>query len=472
MAREYPFVIGGRLAAPQRSVAVHSPYSGDEVGSGGDATALEVDRALAAAAGAREAMAALPAWRRSLALAELERAVAANQDELAALMSAEAAKPIRAARADVSRARLTLRTAAEEALRIGGEARPLDVAPAGEGHWSLERRVPVGVVAGVTPFNFPLNLVLHKLAPAIAAGNPIIIKASPRTPLTALRLGELALGVELPPGAINVLAGGAEPVRQLLDDGRVALFSFTGSAEVGWELKARAGRKKVVLELGGNACNIVHHDADLARAAELLTAGAFGYSGQSCISVQRVLAHRDIYTELRRRLLERAAALRVGDPADPATDVGPMISDQAATRAFTWMREAIAAGAVAACGPRRDGAFVWPTILEQTPPAASIYNEEAFAPVLLLAPYDDFEGAIAEANASRFGLQAAVFTASLATVMRAWQRLEVGAVIVNAASNWRLDPMPYGGVKASGFGREGIRSSILEMTELRLLVLG
>jgi acyl-CoA reductase-like NAD-dependent aldehyde dehydrogenase len=471
MARLYPHVIAGALAAPETEVAVCSPFSGDEVGRCGDATGLEVERAIAAADGARDAMAALAAWQRSQALRELEFALAEAQDELAALMAAEAAKPLRDARREVQRGLLTVRTAAEEALRIGGAVMPLDVAAGAEGRMALSRRVPVGVIAGVTPFNFPLNLVLHKLAPAIASGNPIVLKASPRAPLTALRLGELALGLELPAGAVNVLSGGAAPALRLAEDGRVAMLSFTGSADVGWDLKRRAGRKRVVLELGGNAANIVHHDADLDLASERLTAGAFGYAGQSCISVQRVYAHREIYGALRRRLTARAEALVVGDPADEATDVGPMITDAAAERAFGWMQAAVQAGATAACGLKRDGGFVWPTILENVPPSAAIYKEEAFAPVLVLEPFDDFGAALRQANASRFGLQAGVFTRDLDAALRAFRELEVGAVLLNESSSWRMDPMPYGGVKESGQGREGLRAAIEEMTELRLLIL-
>ncbi len=471
MARVYPFVLAGGLVGAEHEVAVRSPFSGDEVGRCGAATGLEVERALAAADGARDAMASLAAWQRSQALRELEFALAEAQDEFAALMAAEAAKPLRDARREVQRALLTVRTAAEEALRIAGAATPLDFAAGAEGRLAVSRRVPVGVVAGITPFNFPLNLVLHKLAPAIASGNPIVIKASPRAPLTALRLGELALGLELPPGAVNVLSGGAEPAIQLTEDGRVALLSFTGSAPVGWDLKRRAGRKKVVLELGGNAANLVHRDADLDLAAERLTAGAFAYAGQSCISVQRVYAHRAIYAALRQRLVARAEALVVGDPRDEATDVGPMITDEAAARAFAWMQEAVAAGAKAACGLKRDGGFVWPTILENVPPAAAIYKEEAFAPVLVLEPFDDFGDALRQANASRYGLQAGVFTRDLEAALRAFRELEVGAVLMNESSSWRMDPMPYGGVKDSGFGREGLRAAIEAMTELRLLIL-
>ncbi|MGH9413148.1 MAG: aldehyde dehydrogenase family protein [Terriglobales bacterium] len=471
MARFYPFVIGGEMVSPENVVPVRSPFSGDVVGECGAATGLEVERTIAAAAAARTPMAALPGWRRAQALGELEIAVRTNQDELVELMVAEAGKPISAARVEVKRALLTLRTAAEEALRIGGSVAPLDVAPGGEGRWSISRRFPVGIIVGITPFNFPLNLMLHKLAPAIASGNPIIIKASPRAPLCALRLGEMALGLELPAGAVNVLSGGAEPAVHLCEDGRVAMVSFTGSAAVGWELKARAGRKKVVLELGGNAANIVHSDADLELAAERLVAGAFSYAGQSCISVQRVLVQRSVYHDLRARLLDRVAQLHVGDPREASTDVGPMITDEAAARAFTWIQEALAGGAQAAWGVKRDGGFIWPTILENVPQEAALWKEEAFAPVMLLRPYDSFEEALREANASRYGLQAGVFTRDLNLAWRAFEHLEVGAVALNEVSSWRMDPMPYGGVKGSGFGREGLRSSIEEMTELRLLLL-
>ncbi|HXR96354.1 MAG TPA: aldehyde dehydrogenase family protein [Terriglobales bacterium] len=453
-----------------RQVTVRAPFDGSEVGQCGDATSAEVERAIAAAYAARAAMAALPAWRRAQALSRLELALASAAEEVACLMSAEAGKPIRDARGEVTRARLTLRTAAEEAVRIGGEVSGLDVAAPGEGRFSIARRFPIGVIAGITPFNFPLNLVLHKLAPAIAAGNTIVVKASPRCPLTALRLAELAQALDLPRGAINILAGGAEPVRQLAADDRVAMISFTGSADVGWKLKADAGRKRVTLELGGNAANIVHRDADIELAAERLAAGGFAYAGQSCISVQRVYIHRDIYDKLRDQLIERAGKLRVGDPRDEATDVGPMITLEAAERAEAWIGAAIKAGARLACGGTRNGNQLTPAILEQVPPNAQIYAEEAFAPVMVLEPFDDTERVLAAANAGRYGLQAGVFTRDLDFALRAFQTLEVGAVLLNEVSSWRIDPMPYGGVKDSGFGREGLRSAIEEMTEPRLLL--
>ncbi len=470
MPRTYPFLIGGELMMPERPREVRSPFSGDVAGEAGDASGLEMERALDAAAGAREEMAALPAHRRRDALLELERAVTLVQDELAELMAQEAAKPLRDARVEVARARLTLHTAAAEAERIAGEWQPLDVTPGAEGKFAIARRFPRGLVAGITPFNFPLNLVLHKLAPAVAAGNTILIKASPRTPLTALRLGELAQGLDLPAGAVNIVAGGADAVAPLLADDRVAMISFTGSAAVGWPLRARAGSKHVALELGGNAANIVHADADLDWAAERLAAGGFGYAGQSCISAQRVFAQQTVYAALRDKLVARAQALRLGDPLDPATDVGPMITDQAAQRAEQWIREAVAGGARLLCGGQRDGGFLTPAVIENARPEMQVCREEAFAPLLVLQPYATPEEAFAAANAGRYGLQAGLFTRDWDVIWRAFRALQVGGLVLNDVSASRVEPMPYGGVKQSGLGREGLRAAIEDMTELRVLL--
>ncbi len=467
----FPFIVGGARLDPAQMVTVTSPFSGDAVGRCGEAMALEVQRALDAAAAARPAMAALDLAARRQALLELEARVRARQDDFAALMAGEAGKPMRDAQGEVQRALVTLRAAAEAAAGLADELPRLDAAPGGAGRLALLRRFPLGLVAGVTPFNFPLNLVLHKLAPAIAAGNSIVLKLSPRAPLTGLLLGALTLECDLPPGAVNVLAGGAEPVEQILTDSRLALFSFTGSAAVGWLLKTRPVRARVVLELGGNAANIVHRDADLAAAAGKLVAGAFRFAGQSCISVQRVFAHRDIYEELRERLIAGAKGLRLGDPLDATTDVGPMITEAAACRIEEWVGEAVALGARIALGGRRDGGFFDPTILENVPPQARVWREEAFAPVLALKPYAEPAEAIAEANAGRYGLQAGLFTRDLEFVQRAFREIEVGGLMINEASSFRLDPMPYGGVKDSGLGREGIRYAIEHMTEPRLLLM-
>ena len=471
VSRLYPFLLGRTPVSPARRVVVRSPYDGREIGETGDATPSEIERALALAAAAREPMRRLSSDQRRRALLELEHAVATRQDEFATLIAAEAGKPIRDARTEVTRGLLTLRTAAEEAGRLGGEVLPLDLVPGAEGRFGITRRVPIGVVVGVTPFNFPFNLVLHKLAPALACGNPILIKASPRTPLTALRLGELVAVLDLPDGAVTVLSGGAACVDQLVADPRVAMLSFTGSAAVGWGLKQRASRLRVTLELGGNAPNFVHHDADLEHASRRLVAGAFAYAGQSCISVQRVFVHENVCDALRGRLVAGAEALRLGDPLDTATDVGPMIDEAAAIRAAAWIEAAVGGGARIVTGGQRQGGFLSPCILENVQPEMKVCTEEAFAPLLVLIPYREIGAAIAAANASRYGLQAGVFTQDMRVIMQLYDQLEVGGVIVNDVSAYRIDPMPYGGVKDSGVGREGIRYAIDSMTELKLLVL-
>ncbi len=470
-AREYPFIIAGAEVAPERLVAVRSPFSGDEVGMAGSATALEVERAIAAAAAARTKMAHLPAYRRQQALLELERALQAERDEFARLIALEAGKPLRDAYQEVQRGLLTLRTAAEEALRLPQESIPLDVTPGAEGRWAISQRFPLGLIAAVTPFNFPLNLVLHKLAPAIASGNCVIVKASPRTPLTALRLGQLCLRSDLPKGAVSVLSGGAETVQQLLQDERISMLSFTGSAAVGWKLRQQAGRKRVVLELGGNAANIIHHDAEMHHAVSRVVRGGFSYAGQSCISAQRILVHESVYEQVREQLVHAARGLRLGDPLDETTDVGPMIDEAAAIRCEEWIHEALEGGATLLAGGKRDGGFVTPTVLENVKREMKVCREEVFAPVLVLMRYREQEEAIEEANASRFGLQAGLFTHDLRFILKAYRGLEVGGLIVNDVSAYRLDPMPYGGVKESGIGREGIRSAMESMTEQRLLVL-
>jgi glyceraldehyde-3-phosphate dehydrogenase (NADP+) len=377
--------------------------------------------------------------------------------------------PARAA-AEFERARLTLRASAQEATRLGGEVIDLEVAPAGRGRTGILRRFPVGPVLAITPFNFPLNLVMHKLAPALAAGCPVVLKPAPQAPLAALAVAEIAYAAGAPPGSLSVLPLEPEHFAALVADERTRLLSFTGSAQVGWQLRSRAGRKKVVLELGGNAGVIVDRDADLERAASRVVGGAFSFAGQSCISVQRVFAHADLFADFESRLLAGVAAIRSGDPADPATTLGPMISTEAASRTEAWVREAVAQGAALLCGGRAQGAFFEPTVLRGAPRGAAVCREEVFAPLVVLEGFGDFESALDAVNDSRYGLQAGVFTGSLAHAWQAFEALEVGGVIVNDIPSWRLDPMPYGGVKDSGLGREGVRWAMLEMTEPKLLV--
>jgi aldehyde dehydrogenase (NAD+) len=348
---------------------------------------------------------------------------------------------------------------------------PLDGDPIGAGRMGIVRRFPVGPVLGITPFNFPLNLVAHKVGPALAVGAPIILKPAPQTPLTALRLGEFIAETELPAGALSVLPVPNGPLLdQLVADPRLPVISFTGS-QVGWAIRASQPRKRVLLELGGNAVAIVHADADLERAARAIAAGAFIQAGQTCISTQRVLVHADVAERFNALLVDAAAALAVGDPADDNTIVGPMVSDDAAERVARWIDEAVAEGADVCCGGTRDGTTFAPTVVAGANPTSRIWAEEVFGPVVATRPYRDIDEAFAQANASRFGLQAGIFTSDLGLAMRAHRELVVGTVIVGDSPSYRADPLPYGGWKESGVGREGIRFAMDELTDSRSMVL-
>jgi glyceraldehyde-3-phosphate dehydrogenase (NADP+) len=450
---------------------VRNPYSHEIIDTLPEPGLDDLERAIESAQEAFEQMRALPAFQRSAMLAALRDRLAGEKEKIARLITREAGKPIRESRGEVERAILTLTIAAEEAKRLGGEVIPLDVAPAGAGRLGILRRFPIGPIAAVTPFNFPLNLVLHKVAPALASGNTVIVKPSPRTPLTALALEELAGGCGLPSGALKALPGGAEMAQAMAAHPGLKMLTFTGSAPVGWALKQKAYRKKVTLELGGNSGVIVHSDADVDYAAQRIVAGAFAYAGQSCISVQRVLVQAEVYDQLLERLLPRARNLRVGDPLDEATDVGPMIDEAAAERAEAWVREAVDAGARVLAGGRREGNFFHPTVLAETAPEMKVNCQEAFAPLLTVNLYEDFAEAVRRLNDSPYGLQAGVFTHDTRRIFDAFERIETGGVIINDVPTYRIDHMPYGGMKESGFGREGLRYAIEEMTEPKLLVL-
>jgi acyl-CoA reductase-like NAD-dependent aldehyde dehydrogenase len=382
----------------------------------------------------------------------------------------EAGKPIRDARVEVTRLIDTFSIAAEEATRIKGEVLPMDISARGDGYTGMWRRVPVGACGFITPFNFPLNLVAHKVAPAIAAGCPFVLKPASLTPLGALIIGEVLAETDLPEGAFSILPAERAAADMLVTDDRLKLLSFTGSDVVGWDMKARAGRKRVVLELGGNAAVIVDEDADLDFAVERCVFGAFYQSGQSCISVQRILVHESLYDAFRTKLVAKARALRAGDPRDENTFCGPVISDKEAQRIMRWVSQAVDAGATLLCGGAHDGRIIEPTVLENVPAGEPLREDEVFGPVCVLERFAAFDEAIASVNASRFGLQAGVFTRDRLRTMQAWRELEVGGVIVGDIPSWRLDHMPYGGVKDSGIGREGVASAILDMTEQRLLV--
>jgi len=472
MHDSYPYYLANQAVAANTDLAVRDKYSGEITTRVAQADAAVVDKAIAAAWNARAAMAAFPPDARRDVLEHCVRRFVERQEELALALCIEAGKPIRDARGEVARLVDTFRIAAGEATRIEGETVELQLSPRTRGYRGLVKRVPVGACSFITPFNFPLNLVAHKVAPAIAAGCPFVLKPSEKTPVGALIIGEVLAETALPAGAFSILPCPVAEADALVEDPRIALLSFTGGL-VGWDLKTRAGRKKVVLELGGNAACIV--DADPGRPLDevvsRLVSGAYYQSGQSCIGVQRIYVHRSRYEALREQLIEAVSGLRMGDPRDEDVFIGPMIDEDAARRVEAWIGEAVTGGATVLAGGARKGNLLPATLLEGVPRDARLHREEAFGPVAALEPFDDYADALARANDSRFGLQAGVFTGSLGHAMQAWDTLEVGGVVVGDIPSFRVDNMPYGGVKASGFGREGVKYAIRDMTEERLLVL-
>jgi acyl-CoA reductase-like NAD-dependent aldehyde dehydrogenase len=466
---ELGLVLGGEQLETGETYEVRSPYDAAPVAVVHRAGPDEVERAIAAAVGTFATTRRLPSWQREQVLERISAGIAERREELARTIALEAGKPINAARVEVDRASFTFRIAAEEAKRIYGEIVPLDWLPGNEGREALIRRVALGPVTGITPFNFPLNLVAHKVAPALAAGNPILLRPASQTPCSSLALGRILLESGWPEDAIAVLPCSTETARPLVEDDRIKLLTFTGSPLVGWGLKSRAGRKRVTLELGGNAAVIVNEDADVAYAAERVAWGGFAYAGQTCISVQRVYVHDKVYDAFARELVRRVEALAVGDPLDEATDVGPVIDRANAERIEEWLEEAKAAGATVLTGGERDGNMVRPTVVEGAPEDVRVSCEEVFAPFVGLQRFADVQEAIDAAGRSEFGLQAGIFTNDMRVVEDAFDRIDVGGLMVNDVSTFRIDHMPYGGVKSSGFGREGLRYAIEEMTELKLL---
>lgn len=464
--------IGGRWVETSDILPVLSPWSGEVVGKVCLAGAAEWDAAIGAAQAAAGVFRGFSGHERRQVLAELVAGVKARQEELAQTIVAEGGKPVTYARAEMSRGVITLNLAAEEAERIGGEVLPLDLSKAAKGRWGLTRRFPVGPVLGITPFNFPFNLVIHKVGPALAAGNPIIIKPASKTPLTALLLAKIYDQAGLPPGGLQVLPSVAALAERAVGDDRLKALSFTGSAAVGWHLKNRAGKKKVILELGGNAAVIVDADADLKLAASRSAVAAFAHAGQVCISLQRLLVHEAVYESFQRLFLETIAReIAAGDPDRPETVVGPMIDPAAAAKVRDWIQEALAGGAHLLTGGLGTGNLIPPTVLSGVTREMKVWCEEIFGPVVVLAPFKTFAQALEMANDSVYGLQAGVFTNNLAHAWQAFETLEVGGVIINDGPVFRLDHMPYGGVKDSGLGREGVRYALEELTELRLLAL-
>lgn len=466
-----PFLIGGQWRQGETVAPVHDPFTGKILAEVSQASLSDAEAAIQSTVDAAKAMGALPSHTRYHLLQRMAGSIYDRREEFARLITAEAGKPITDARREVNRAVQTFTVAAEEAKRIPGEVVPLDWTPGTDSHLGIVRRFPIGPVLGITPFNFPLNLVAHKVAPALAAGNPILIKPAPQAPLTALLLGEVAVEAGIPPGGLNVLPCDNTVAEHLVVDSRFTLLSFTGSAAVGWMLKAKCGKKKVVLELGGNAGVIIEPDADLDFAAQRCAAGGFGYAGQTCISVQRIFVHHSIADLFTTKLLLQVARLKAGDPGDEATVVGPLIDQKAAHRVEEWIGEAVAQGARVLLGGKRMGSVVEATVLSHVTPAMKVSCQEVFGPVVTITPYHQFDEAIQELNCSAYGLQAGVFTQDVNKVFHAFRQLEVGAVLANEIPTFRADHMPYGGVKDSGIGREGVRTAIEDMTEPRLLVM-
>ena len=467
------FLLCGKEWIDGDTLEVRSPWDQGLVGRVTVATRADARQAVNHAVAVQRRTRALPRWKRREILEEIAASLIAQKERFVQLVVAEAGKPLRPARLEVERAILTFRTAAEEAVRLGGETLPLDLAEGSEGRWGVVQRFPVGPILAITPFNFPLNLAAHKVAPAIAAGCPIILKPAPQTPFTALALGKVVVKAGWPEDAISVLPLSNTDTAWLAEkEDRIKLVSFTGSAKVGWELKARSGHKRVLLELGGNAALIVHGDWPHLDDAALRTAhAAFGYAGQSCISVQRVYVDRAIFQSFVWKVVDCAAKLTAGGPGDETTEICPLVRLSDAERVEKWIAEAVEAGAKLVAGGERNGSVIAPAILTSTKPGMKVRDEEIFGPVVCIEPYDDFEEALAEVNHSRYGLQAGLLTRDAIRIMTAYRELEVGALIVGDTPTWRIDPMPYGGIKDSGLGREGLRWAIEEMTEPRMLVM-
>jgi acyl-CoA reductase-like NAD-dependent aldehyde dehydrogenase len=472
MKKRYPYYLANAPQQPNGDLVVRDKYSGriaTRVAVPDDAA---IEKAIKAAVKATAPMRAMKPFERQAVLEHCVRRMSERADELAMALCIEAGKPIHDAQGEAMRLVDTFKVAAEEAVRIDGEVLTLEISRRAAGYRGFTKRVPIGPCSFITPFNFPLNLVAHKVAPAIAAGCPFVLKPSEKTPVGALIIGEVLAETDLPAGAFSILPVTGERAAPFVEDPRFKLLSFTGG-QIGWDLKARAGHKRVVLELGGNAACII--DADqmerLDFVVDRLITGAFYQSGQSCIGVQRILVHASLYPALKRRFVARAKKLKMGDPKKKDTFLGPMIDEAAATRLETWITEARRAGAKLLCGGKREGAMLEATVLEKVPDDARVSCLEAFGPVALLASFEDFDEALAQVNASNYGLQAGVFSNDLGHAMRAWDELEQGGVIVGDIPSFRVDNMPYGGVKLSGFGREGIRNAIRDMTEERLLVL-
>ncbi len=471
MQPSYPFYLANKPESPNTDLEVTDKYTGEVATRVAMASAADIDRGIEAAVKATEPMRDLAPYERQAILYHCVDRFQERFDELSDALCVEAGKPIKDARGEVSRLIDTFRIAAEEAVRIEGEVLNLEITARAHGYRGMTQRVPIGPCSFISPFNFPLNLAAHKVAPALAVGCPFVLKPASRTPIGALMIGEVLAETNLPEGAFSILPCHRDGADLFTTDDRLKLLSFTGSPGVGWDLKARAGKKPVILELGGNAACIVDEDADLEDAVARLIIGAFYQSGQSCIGVQRILVHENIYDSLKEKLVTATKSLIAGNPKEEKTFIGPMISEGEATRLHNWINEAVDAGGKLLCGGKRDGAMLDATLLENVPPATNVCTEEAFGPVAILSRFSNFDDALDAVNDSKFGLQAGIFTRDWYKIQKAWDTLDVGGVVIGDVPSWRVDNMPYGGVKDSGLGREGIRYAIADMTEERLLVI-
>ena len=470
--KPHPIFLAGRWVESPDILVIENPAdAATPAGSTYTASDAQYEEAVDAAVAAFDLTRRLPAYERGRILREISAGIGVRREELGRLIATESGKPIRDALVEVDRAVLTFRLGAEEAERMTGEVIPLDLLPSSKDRVGITRRFPIGPIAAISPFNFPLNLAAHKVAPAIATGNPIVLKPPSKDPLTMLAIAEIIEAAGPPPGSVSILPMTRELGDRMVADERFKLLTFTGSPAVGWRMKERAGKKKVVLELGGNAGVIVDKTADLDWAVRRSLVGAFAYAGQVCISVQRMVIHEAIWDTFMDRFVEGARALKLGDPLDPTTDLGPMVDAIAAERTQRWVEEAVALGGTLRLGGRADGTFFPPTILTDVPLSAHVCADEAFAPLVVASRFADFDEAIAMVNDSSFGLQTGVFTNDLGAAWRAFGDLEVGGVIINDVPTYRIDHMPYGGVKDSGLGREGLRWAMEDMTEIRIMVL-
>ena len=470
MKSNWPYFLANEAKSPNQDLKVTDKYLGEVAATVALADPSAIEQGIAACVEAAEPMAKMPAYERQQILNHCVSRFEERFDELSMSLCVEAGKPIKDSQGEVGRLIDTFRIAAEESVRMSGEVQNLEISPRAKGYRGTWKRVPIGPCSFISPFNFPLNLAAHKVAPALAVGCPFVLKPASRTPLGALIIGEILAETDLPKGAFSILPCSRDGADLFTTDDRLKLLSFTGSPGVGWALKAKAGKKKVVLELGGNAACIVDADADLEDAVERIIFGAFYQSGQSCIGVQRIIVHSDVYDDFRDRLVAKTKQLVAGDPKEETTFIGPMISEKEATRLHDWVNAAVASGGKLLCGGKRDGAMLEATLLEDVSQDQDVCTQEAFGPVAVLSRFKDFGAALDEVNNSVFGLQAGIFTRDIFKAHQAWDTLDVGGVVIGDVPSWRVDNMPYGGVKDSGLGREGIKFAMEDMTEIRNLI--